>query len=64
VFLERRELALLSDLLQDHLNAKSSLQLETIGLVRSGYADREAARVAGVVHIQNLLSRLAAFYQV
>jgi hypothetical protein len=62
-YLTRHELALLSELLQDHLNGKSSLQLETIGLVRSGYNDKDAARVAGIVHIQCLLDRLSSFYQ-
>lgn len=63
-FLDRREVGLLAELLQDTLNGQSSLQLETIGLVRSGYQDKDQARTAGVVHIQCLLDRLASFYQV
>lgn len=61
-FLDRSERALLSELLQDTFHGKSSLKLETIGIVRSGYQAKEASRVAGVVHIQCLLSRLGTFY--
>lgn len=63
-FLNRRERALLYELLQDELKGNSSLQLETIGLLRSGYADKVSARAAGVVHCQLLLERLADYYQV
>lgn len=62
--LNRREFALLVDLTQDALRGNSSLQIETIGLVRSGYSDKVSARAAGVVHIQNLLDRLADIYGV
>ena len=62
--LDRREYALLVDLTQDTLRGNSSLQIETIGLVRSGYSDKVSARAAGVVHIQNLLDRLADIYGV
>jgi hypothetical protein len=63
-FLSRRERALILELLQDHLQANSSLQIETIGLVRSGYGDKASARSSGVTHIQNLLDRVADFYGV
>jgi len=61
-FLDRRERALLSDLAQDYLKGTSSLTLEAIGLIRSGYRDKVSARAAGVVHVQLLMSRLASFY--
>lgn len=64
VFLERRERSLLHQLLEDHYKATGSLRLEEIGIIRSGYKDAEASRVAGVVHIQLLLSRIATFYGV
>lgn len=63
-FLSRRERALLYELLQDELKGGSSLQLETIGLIMSGYNDKVSARAAGVVHTQNILNRLADYYQV
>src|SRR5262249_1012130 len=63
-FLSRREKALLMDLLQDSLQGTSALRLETIGLINSGYSDKDQARTAGVVHVQTLLSRLADFYQI
>jgi hypothetical protein len=63
-YLTREERALLYELLQDALKANSSLSLETIGVLRSGFSDKTSTRVAGVVHVQTLLSRLAAFYQV
>lgn len=63
-FLDRSERALLAELLQDTFQGKSSLKLETIGIVRSGYIDKESSRIAGVVHVQTLLSRLATFYSV
>jgi hypothetical protein len=63
-FLTRHEKALLLDLLQDTLKSGSGLQLETIGLVRSGYSDKVSARAAGVVHIQVLLDRLAEYFRV
>jgi hypothetical protein len=61
--LSRAERALLTDLLQDHFQGRSALKLETIGLIRSGYSAKEPARVAGVVHIQILLDRLATLYR-
>jgi hypothetical protein len=63
-FLDRKERALLYELLQDTLKANSSLSLEAIGLLRSGYSDKVSARAAGVTHIQCLLDRLAAYYGV
>jgi len=60
--LSRREYALLKDLVQDELKATGNIQLELIGLMRSGYADKNSARVAGVVHIHNLMDRLADEY--
>lgn len=60
--LSRRERALLSDLAQDHLRGDSSLTLEAIGLFKSGYKDKVSARAAGVAHVQNLMDRLADFY--
>src|SRR5690606_5803264 len=62
--LSRSERALLVDLLQDALKGNSSLQIETIGLIRSGYSDKVSARAAGVVHVQTLLSRVADFFGV
>lgn len=63
-FLDRRERALLSDLAQDYLKGNSSLTLEAIGLIRSGYRDKVSARAAGVVHLQKLFDRLASFYRI
>jgi hypothetical protein len=63
-FLSRRERALLAELTQDTLRGNSSMQIETVGLVMSGYADKASARAAGVAHCQALLSRLADFYGV
>lgn len=63
-YLLRSERALLVDLLQDTLKSNSSLQLESIGLIRSGYQDKVSARAAGVVHVQNLLDRLASYYSI
>lgn len=63
-FLDRRERALLSDLAQDYLKGTSSLTLEAIGLIRSGYRDKVSARAAGVVHVQLLMNRLANFYRI
>ncbi len=64
-FLDRRERELLIDLLQDTLRGDSALDLETIGAILSGFKkDKEYARVAGVVHVQCLLNRLATFFQV
>jgi len=63
-FLSWRERALLIDLIQDSLRGNSSLQIETIGLVRSGYADKVSARASGVTRIQTLLDRLADYYGV
>jgi hypothetical protein len=60
--LSRSERALLVDLLQDTLRGNGSLQIETIGLVRSGYQEKVSARAAGVVHVQCLLDRMASFY--
>jgi hypothetical protein len=60
--LTRSERALLVELLQDSLKGNSSVQLETIGLIQSGYSDKVSARAAGVVHVQNLLNRIAAYY--
>jgi hypothetical protein len=63
-FLDRRERALLVDLWQDTVKGDSSLQLETIGLILSGYKHEEYARVAGIVHVQGLLARLATYYRI
>jgi hypothetical protein len=63
-FLSRRERALLAELVQDTLRGNGSMQIETVGLVMSGYADKASARAAGVAHCQSLLSRLADFYGV
>lgn len=64
-FLDRHERALLYALLQDDLRGDASFDLETIGIVRSGYSkDKVSARAAGVVHVQTLLSRLARYYGV
>jgi hypothetical protein len=60
--LSRRERALLSDLAQDYLRGNSSLTLESIGLFKSGYKDKVSARAAGIAHLQNLMDRLADFY--
>ena len=61
-YLGRRERTLLYDLVQDDLRSGSDLQLEFLGLLRSGYSEEEKARAAGVVHVQNLLDRLADYY--
>lgn len=61
-FLSRREKALLRDLLRNTAQEGHEVKLEHIGLIRSGYAGTESARVAGVVHTQVLLDRLADFY--
>jgi len=61
-YLGRREKALLYDLLQDDLKSGTDLTLEFIGLLRSGYGGEDDARVAGTVHVQYLLERLADFY--
>lgn len=61
-YLDRKECALIVELLQDTLRANGSLQIETIGFVRSGYGDKVSARAAGVAHVQCLLDRLATFY--
>lgn len=63
-FLSRKERALLYELLQDTLKGTSSLQVETIGVLRSGYQDKASARAAGVAHVQGLLDRLADYYGV
>jgi hypothetical protein len=63
-FLSRREKMLLVELLQDALKGTGGLELETIGLIRSGYTDKVSARASGVTHCQVLLDRLADFYQV
>jgi hypothetical protein len=62
--LSRSERALVADLLQDTLKADSSLQIETIGLVRSGYQEKVSARASGVTRVQMLLDRMADFYGV
>ena len=61
-FLGRREKALLLDLLQNDMQEGNELKLEFIGLLRTGYAGKESAYIAGVVTIQALLDRLADFY--
>ena len=61
-FLSRREKALLKDLLRNAMQEGHELKLEHIGLVRSGYAGKDSAYVAGVVHTQTLLDRLADYY--
>jgi hypothetical protein len=61
-YLGRREGALLYDLLQDDLKSGTDLKLEFIGLLRSGYAGEDDARTAGVVHVQQILERLADYY--
>lgn len=61
-FLSRREKALLKDLLRNYSQDGHEVKLEHIGLVRSGYAGEDSARVAGVVHVQALMDRLADFF--
>ena len=61
-FLSWRERWFLYDLLQNDLRNGTDLKLEFIGLMRSGYTEEEKARAAGVVHVQNLLDRLADAY--
>ncbi len=61
-FLDRREKALLRDLLRNAAQEGHELKLEHIGLVRSGYSGTDTARAAGVTHVQVLLDRLATFY--
>ncbi len=62
-YLTPDEAKLLWDLLQNDLTGNSVLRLEFIGLIRSGYAGEDEARVAGTTHIQCLLNRLAYLYQ-
>lgn len=62
ISLSRRQRWLLLNLLQDTLKAKCSITLETIGITRSGYKDKDNARTAGVVHLQTLLDAVADFY--
>jgi hypothetical protein len=62
-YLSAREARLLWDLLQNDLKGTSELKLEFIGLMRSGYSGEDEARVAGTVHVQTLLDRLADLYQ-
>lgn len=64
IYLGRRDRALLWDLLQNHLASTTELKLEFIGLMRSGYAGEDEARIAGVVLVQTLLDKLADLYQV
>lgn len=61
-FLTRDESILLRDLLKDDLQSSSDVSLEFIGLIRSGYKDDDNARTSGVTHVQNLMSKLAAYY--
>lgn len=61
-YLGRRERALLVDLLRDDLQKGGDLNIETIGVIRSGYKDKAQARASGVTHVQNLLDRLADLY--
>ena len=61
-YLDRQDRALLADLVQDDMSANKSLTLEIIGVIRSGYKNEKDARIAGIVNIQNLLSRLASYY--
>ena len=61
-YLDRQDRALLADLVQDDMSASKKLTLEIIGVIRSGYKSERDARVAGIVNIQTLLSRLASFY--
>jgi hypothetical protein len=61
-YLGRRESALLWDLLQDDLKSGTALQLEFVGLLRSGYVNSDDARTSGVTHVQNLLDRLADYF--
>lgn len=60
--LGRRDKALLYDLLRDDLQRGGDLNLETIGIVRTGYKDKVTSRVAGVVLIQSLLDKVADYY--
>ncbi|HEY6861692.1 MAG TPA: hypothetical protein VI358_18145 [Pseudolabrys sp.] len=62
--LGRRQRWLLMSLLQDALKARSSVTLETIGITRSGYKDKEHSRTAGVVQVQTLLDLVADYYGV
>ncbi len=61
-FLDRREKALLKDLLRNYAQEGHELKLEHIGLVRSGYGGTDTARASGVTHVQVLFDRLASFY--
>lgn len=61
-YLGRRDKALLYDLLRDDLQKGGELNVETIGVVRTGYRDKASARAAGVVLIQSLMDRLADYY--
>lgn len=61
-YLDRHDRALLADLVQDDMNSSKKLTLEIIGVIRSGYKNENDARIAGIVNIQTLLSRLASYY--
>ncbi len=61
-FLSRREKALLKDLVRNTAQESHEIKFEHIGLIRSGYGGENSAHVAGVVHTQVVLDRLADFY--
>lgn len=62
VYLDRHERALLADIFQDDLSAGRGITLEFIGMIKSGYKNEKDARIAGIVNIQALLSRIASYY--
>lgn len=62
-YLTREESALLRDLLREELQMHNDFTLEMVGLIRSGYKGTDEARIAGTVTVQNLLTRLATFYE-
>lgn len=61
--LGRRDAKLLADLTQHDLGRIPELSAEQIGIVRSGFNKvKSHAKVAGIVNIQSLFTRLADYY--
>jgi len=62
-YLGRRDARLLADLTQHDLGRIPELSAEQIGVVRSGFNKvKTHAKIAGIVNIQSLFTRLADFY--
>ena len=62
-YLGRRDARLLADLTLHDLGRIPEFSAEQIGVVRSGFSKvKSHAKVAGIVNIQNLFTRLADYY--